>query len=164
LSIPPLPAGLEDSATARAANALHSLAIHILRRARRADKETGLGPERLSLLSVLAFAGPRSVSGLAEIEGVSLPAISRIVSALEKLGLTLRERGRGDRRSVIVRATAKGRRLVERGRRRRVELIARGLCALSPQDLAVIEKAAAILERLEGDGKDQETRREQRAR
>lgn len=150
MSIPPLPAGLEDSQAARAANALHSLSIHILRRARRVDKETGLGPERLSLLSVLAFAGPRSVSGLAEIEGVSLPAISRIVSALEKLGLTLRERGRGDGRAVIVRATAKGRRVVERGRRRRVELIEQSLLGLPPRDLAAIERAAAILERLDG--------------
>lgn len=150
MSIPPLPAGLEDSAAARAANALHSLSIHILRRARRADRETGLGPERLSLLSVLAFAGPRSVSALADIEGVSLPAISRIVGALEGLGLTIRERGRGDGRSVIVRATAKGRRLVERGRRRRVELIEQSLRSLAPQDLAALGKAAAILERIEG--------------
>lgn len=147
LSIPPLPAGLKDSPTSRAANTLHSLSIHILRRARRADKETGLSPERLSLLSVLAFAGPHSVSALADIEGVSRPAISRIVGSLEKLGLATRARGESDARAVIVCATAKGRRLVERGRRGRVALIAQSLHALSRQDLDAIDRAARILER-----------------
>lgn len=151
MSIPPLPAGLEDSETARAANALHSLSIHLLRRARKADRETGLSPERLSLLSVLAFAGPHSVSALADIEGVSRPAISRIVGALEDAGLTARERGLADGRNVIIRATAKGRRLVERGRRRRVELIEESLAALPLQELSVLTKAAAILARLDGE-------------
>lgn len=145
MSIPPLPAGLADSQSSRAANALHSLSIHVLRRARTADKETGLSPERLSLLSVLAFAGPRSVSALAEIEGVSRPAISRIVGSLEAQGLVDRTRDPDDGRGVVVRATAKGRKLVERGRRRRVELIDKELRGLSRRDLSVLEDALEIL-------------------
>lgn len=145
MSIPPLPAGLADSQSSRAANALHSLSIHVLRRARTADKETGLSPERLSLLSVLAFAGPRSVSALAEIEGVSRPAISRIVGSLEAQGLVDRTRDPDDGRGVVVRGTAKGRKLVERGRRRRVELIDKELRGLSRRDLSVLEDALEIL-------------------
>lgn len=150
MSIPPLPAGLADSQSARAANALHSLSIHILRRARTADRETGLSPERLSLLSVLAFAGPRSVSALAEIEGVSRPAISRIAGALESQGLVDRDRDPDDGRGVVVRATAKARKLVERGRRRRVELIEKELHGLSRRELSVLGEALEILAGLEG--------------
>lgn len=149
MSIPPLPAGAKNSALMQTANALHSLAIHLLRRARTADKKSGLSAERLSLLSVLAYAGPQSVNRLAEIEGVSAPAISRIVSALEKLGLTERKRRSDDARSVTVRATPKGRKLVEAGRRRRLELIARELSSLSARELSTLGRISDILKKLE---------------
>ena len=47
------PAGRE---THRIADRLHSAAIHLLRGVRRADRETGLSPQRLSALSVVVFA------------------------------------------------------------------------------------------------------------
>lgn len=130
------------------ANALHSLSIHLLRRARVADKKSGLSPERLSLLSVIAYAGPQTVNRLAEIESVSPPAISRIVTSLESLGLALRKRSSKDARSVTVHATAKGRRLVEAGRRRRLEHIADELSQLSDRDLAALARVGKILEKL----------------
>lgn len=144
MSIPPLPKGLPDTAETRVANALHSLSIRLLRRARAADRETGLGPERLSLLSVLVYAGPQSVGALAAIEDVSPPAVSRIVAALEAQGLAARAR---DGRMVTVRATAKGKRLMEEGRRRRLELIAKDLAGLGRADLATLKKAAGVLAR-----------------
>lgn len=149
MSIPPLPEGLADSNVNRAANALHSLSIHLLRRARLADRETGLSPERLSLLSVLVFAGPRSVGELAEIEGVSAPAISRIVSSLEATGFASRERSKTDAREVRVSATARGRRLVEKGRKRRLEIVASMLGGLDRHDIAALSDIAGILARLD---------------
>lgn len=131
------------------ANALHSLSIHLLRRARVADRKSGLSPERLSLLSVLAYAGPQSVNRLAEIESVSPPAISRTVTSLESLGLALRKRSSKDARTVTVYATAKGRRLVEIGRRRRLEHIADELSQLSAGDLAALARVGRILQKLE---------------
>lgn len=147
--MPKLPAGLQKTRTARIANALHSLSIHLLRRARRADKETGLSAERLSLLSVLVFAGPQTINALADIEGVSSPAISRIVKSLEEEGLAIRTRSADDRRVVTVRASAKGERLMELGRRRRIEAIMRELEILSPRELAALEKVGVVLEMLE---------------
>jgi len=149
MSIPPLPEGLDDLPLTRTANALHSLSIHLLRRAREADKESGLSPERLSLLSVLTYAGPLSVTRLSELESVSLPAISRIVSALEERGLVKRTRSREDARAVSVKATAKGRRLMEKGRRRRLEIIARDLSQLSKSDQQQLSRIGVILENLE---------------
>lgn len=149
MSIPSLPAGAENTDQMQIANAVHSLSIHLLRRARTADDKSGLTPERLSLLSVLAYAGPQSVVRLSKIEGVSSAAISRSVSSLEKLGLISRARDPDDSRAVIVRTTAKGKRLMETGRRRRLELIARELSVLDKKSLKQLAAIGNILERLD---------------
>lgn len=148
MSTPPLPEGLADTPATRVANRLHSAAIHLLRRARVADRETGLTPERLSLLSVLTFAGPRTMGELAAIEQVSAPAISRSVKALEADGLVRRQRPGRDRRQVRVQATAAGRRLMDAGRRRRLEYIERELRDLGRRELEQLGRAATILESL----------------
>ncbi len=153
MSIPPLPEGLDNNNLTRTANALHSLSIHLLRHAREADKGSGLSPERLSLLSILTYAGPLSVTRLSELESVSLPAISRIVSALEERGLVKRTRSREDARAVSVTATTKGQRLMEKGRRRRLEIIAGELSQLSKSDLQQLSRIGAILENLEKAGR-----------
>ena len=150
MSSPPIPAGLPDTDLVRVANRLHSISIRLLRRARTVDRETGLGPERLSLLSVLVFAGPQTMSDLARMEMVSRPAITRIVKSLEASRLVDRETDSVDRRRVRLRATAKGRRLMERGRARRVAYIAADLGGLSKQELATLLGATEILAELEG--------------
>ena len=127
------------------ANRLHSTAIHLLRQARMADRETGLSPERLSLLSVLVFAGPQTLSRLAHLEQVSRPAISRSVSSLVELGLVRTERSDRDRRTVTAEATPRGRRLMDAGRRRRIERIAAGLEGLTVLELETLSQAARIL-------------------
>jgi DNA-binding MarR family transcriptional regulator len=136
---------MRPDALGRAANALHSASIHVLRRARMADRATGLSPERLSVLSVLAYAGPRTIGGLAELEAVSAPAISRIVSALERAGLAARSRTAGDAREVLVSTTDKGLRVVEKGRIGRLTIIADFLARLAPDELETIAGAATIL-------------------
>jgi len=149
MSTPPLPSGLEDTRLNRVANRLHSVAIHLLRRARQEDRATGLSPERLSLLSVLVYGGPCTASELAEIEMVSRPAITRTLNALEQAGLVVRERSQRDRRMVRVVATRSGRRLMERGRERRLRRIARELNVLGKQDLAKLDAATRMLETLD---------------
>ncbi|HXX01836.1 MAG TPA: hypothetical protein VEJ00_11510, partial [Candidatus Acidoferrales bacterium] len=62
------------------ADRLHSVAIHLLRRVRKQDVETGEGPARLSALSVLVFGGPKTLGELAAAEQVKPPTMSRIVS------------------------------------------------------------------------------------
>src|SRR5215472_16823368 len=89
------------------ADQLHSTAIHLLRRLRVRDRESGIGPAQLSALSVLVFGGPRSLGELADAEQVRPPTMSRIVSGLEKAGLVKREETEDGRRVRLV-ATAKG--------------------------------------------------------
>lgn len=130
------------------------MAIRLLRRARAADRESGLSPERLSVLSVLAFAGPQKIGALAEIEGVTPPAISRIVTSLENLGLAARQREGADAREVKAAATIKGRRLVEQGRRRRLELVVQDLEVLTVAERKKLRAAAIIIERLNAVDRD----------
>src|SRR5690242_14762915 len=105
------------STTARdAADSMHSAAIHLLRRVSREDAGAGTSAARLSALSVLVFAGPKTVSRLAAMERVKVPTMSRLVAGMEEDGLVRRERHGTDARSVVLHATAKGRRLLDRAR------------------------------------------------
>ena len=148
MSTPPLPSGLDDLPVNGAANRLHSAAIHLLRHARVADSDTGLTPERLSLMSVLVYSGPQTITALARIEMVSVPAITRTVNALAADGFAQRSPSRSDRRSVVVTATARGLRIMEKGRRGRLSRIAALLDQLSPNEMQQVNRASHILEQL----------------
>lgn len=88
-----------------------------------------------------------TISELAEAEQVTRPTISRIVDGLESAGLAKREANSADGRSVYVDATSRGRRLLQRARRRRIERLASELGDLSEDELDVIQRAAELIER-----------------
>src|SRR6266478_3924169 len=101
------------------ADALHSAAIHLLRGVRKEDARTGVGPARLSALSVLVFAGPMRLTELAVIEQVRPPTMTRVIAGLEAAGLVRRRDDADDARAVRLEATARGTALLQEGRRRR---------------------------------------------
>lgn len=138
--------------TAATAGRLHSVAIRLLRRARRDDTALGLSAARASALSVLVFGGPRTIGELATAEQVTPPTMTRLVSGLEAEGFVRRAADRHDRRVVSVAATAKGQRRLEAGRRRRVEHVLALIGRLGTGELATLDRAVEILERaLEAD-------------
>jgi len=139
-----------SSASVDTADRLHSAAIHLLRRLRREDTATGLAPARLSALSVLVFGGPASLTHLAAAEQVQAPTMTKIVQALEAGGLVRREPVPGDRRGARIVATARGRRVLHEGRRRRVARLAADLAALPDAERRALDRAVDILERLGG--------------
>jgi DNA-binding MarR family transcriptional regulator len=114
---------------------------------RQEDERSGISPARLSALSVLTFKGPLTISELAEAEQVTRPTISRVVDGLESAGLARRAANSSDKRSVYVDATGKGRRLLHQARRRRIDRLAAELAELSADELDVVERAAALIER-----------------
>jgi DNA-binding MarR family transcriptional regulator len=130
------------------ADRLHSAAIHLLRRIRKVDEASGLSAARLSALSVLVFGGPTIVGALARAEQVSAPTMSRLVSGLERDGFVVRESDERDARAVRVRATAKGTRVLQRGRERRVAELVDLLEGLSSEDLRTLGSAAEIMEQV----------------
>jgi DNA-binding MarR family transcriptional regulator len=101
-----------QKSTLEAADRFHSAAIHALRHVRREDPTTGIGPARLSALSVLVFGGPRTLGELAAAEQVRPPTMTRIVQGLEDDGLAVRRRDPGDGRVHRLYATPKGRRVM----------------------------------------------------
>jgi DNA-binding MarR family transcriptional regulator len=130
-----------------AADRFHSAAIHALRHARREDPATGVPPAQLSALSVLVFGGPRTLGELAAAEQVRPPTMTRIVQALEAAGLVRRARDPHDARVHRLRVTAKGRRVMQRGRERRVANLATLLDRLPPDQIAHVREAAELVER-----------------
>jgi len=130
------------------ADRLHSAAIHLLRRVAREDVVSGLGGPALSALSVIVFGGPITLGQLAEAERVRPPTMTRTVQGLEAAGLVRRAADPDDGRVVNVRATRRGESVLHAARARRVTALAKGLGALSRQELEALEHAVGLLERV----------------
>ena len=129
------------------ADRLHSAAIHLLRRVRKQDVATGEGPARLSALSVLVFGGPKTLGELAAAEQVKPPTMSRIVAGLAKSRLIEIAEDPEDARRMQIRATAKGKSILQKGRERRIAYLASQMNRLTPEELKVLGDAVDILAR-----------------
>jgi len=129
------------------ADHLHSAAIHLLRRVRQKDVASGIGAAQLSALSVLVFAGAKTLGELARAEQVRPPTMTRIVLALEQEGLARRVPDAHDRRVARIHATSRGVEVLQKGRSRRIHYIAELLRDLGPRDLKLLGEAAGLLER-----------------
>lgn len=119
-----------------------------MRLAAREDVASGVGPARLSALSVLVFRGPLSITELAEAERVRAPTMTRIVAGLEDAGLARKQPSSSDRRSVVVSATRRGHRALQTARVRRIRALAARMEDLSGRDVAVLRRAAELMERI----------------
>jgi len=133
------------------ANRIHSAAIHLLRRVAAVDAESGLSAARLSALSVIVYAGPLTMTALADAEQVSPATITSTVGGLERAGLVERRREGTDARRVTVGATPAGQELMDESRHRRIAVVRAGLTALPDADVAAIARAATALERMLGE-------------
>src|SRR5215213_4799229 len=127
------------------ADRLHSAAIHFLRRVAREDEASGLSPARLSALSVVVFAGPLTLGELADAERVRPPTMTRIVDGLIRDGLVRKQPG-ADRRTVAISATPRGRRLLQRGRERRIAVLSERLEEVARDELPLLARAAELME------------------
>jgi DNA-binding MarR family transcriptional regulator len=148
---PEAPASAEPSPPSQAAtevaDQLHSTAIHLLRRLRVRDRETGVGPAQLSALSVLVFGGPRSLGELADAEQVRPPTMSRIVVGLQRSGL-IRRHATEDGRRVRLEASPKGVNLMWEARKRRVESLASAVDGLPESEREQLRKTLALLQQV----------------
>jgi DNA-binding MarR family transcriptional regulator len=127
------------------ADRLHSAAIHLLRRARRGDPLTGATPAQLSALSVL-MSGPRTLGDLAAAEQVRAPTISRLTAEMERIGLIRRQGDPDDARVVRAEMTAKGRRVLGKGRELRIADIEGRVRRLDASEVQTLEKAVKVIE------------------
>jgi len=126
------------------------LGIARLARRLRQQAEPGLSPSLLSALSSIERRGPLTIGELCAVEQVQPPTMTRIVAGLVEAGLVTREADPSDRRVAWVRATADGVKFVHRSRRRKDAYLEKRLRELSPRELATLDEAAGILDRLVG--------------
>jgi DNA-binding MarR family transcriptional regulator len=126
------------------------LRLVITRTARRLRQEAGteLSPSQTAALATIERHGPLTPSELAQLERVQRPTATRIVARLEDEGLVERTSDPVDGRSFTVAATATGRALMGKLRTRKNAYLARRLHRLDDADLATLQRAAEILERL----------------
>lgn len=128
-----------------------SLRIAVMRLARRLRAERVENDLTLSQLSALASIdrhGPVTLGALAAHERVQPPSMTRMVGSLADRGLVTRVPHQVDGRQVLVAITDAGRDLLEEDRRRREAWLALRLRDLTPAEIAVLRKAAPILEEL----------------
>lgn len=71
--------------------------------------------------------------------------MTRLVAGMERDGLVRRKADARDKRVVWIEATARGSRILQEGRRRRVSLLARHLEHLDATQLALIGEATEFL-------------------
>ena len=101
-----------------------------------------------STLARLAATGPQRLSDLASREGVTQPAMTQLVSRLERQALAERRGHPDDRRVVMVHITPAGRRMVQERRAYRATRLSGLLDALTPGEEQAIAAAMPALERL----------------
>jgi DNA-binding MarR family transcriptional regulator len=110
--------------------------------------EPGLSDTQLAALASLERHSAMTPGELADHEKVQPPSMTRVIAALEELGLVLRAPHATDRRQVVLTVTARGREVVQQARRLREEWLAQRLRELTPQERAALRAAAPILEKL----------------
>jgi DNA-binding MarR family transcriptional regulator len=126
------------------------LRLAIARTARRLRQEadTDLSPALTAALATIETHGPLTPSELAEHERVQRPTATRIVARLEEEGLIDRAADPEDGRASLLSVSRAGRDLLRRLRGRKNAYLARRLRELDEREVAALERAADVLERL----------------
>ena len=129
------------------AEGLNRVVTHLMRRLRRVDDRQPVPRARLSALSVLVFGGPRTLSQLADDEGVTTATMHHVVQGLLDDGLAGKRDDPADRRKIVIEATVRGRDLMLRARAARLDLLAEGIATLSDAERRNLKRSIAFLGR-----------------
>lgn len=126
------------------------LRLAVTRTARRLRQEanTDLTPSLMAALATIDRHGPLTPSELAAIERIQRPAATRMAAKLEERGLASRAGDPSDGRVTLLTITAEGRALLKRARSRKNAYLASRMENLPAEDLAALERAADVLERM----------------
>jgi DNA-binding MarR family transcriptional regulator len=137
-------------ATTEGSEVASRLRLVIARVARRLRQEAGadLSASQTTALATIERHGPLTPSELAHLERVQRPTATRIVARLEEAALVERARDPADGRISLVSITRQGTELLRRVRTRKNAYLARQLRELDPADVAILEDATEVLERM----------------
>jgi DNA-binding MarR family transcriptional regulator len=123
--------------------ALHGLVTGALRRVPREMSLTSL-----STLSTLDRTGPRRITDLAVIEGVTQPSMTVLIRVLERAGLVERRGDPADGRVALVELTDAGSTFIRARRRAGAEAFVELIDKLAPDEAAALAAAIPALEHL----------------
>jgi len=129
------------------AHRLRPVLTRLARRMRQAVSGD-LSPTQGAALATIDCHGPLTPSELATRERIQRPTATRVLARLEEAGLVARTADPSDRRSSLVATTADGKALLGAIRERKDAFLVERLDRLSPDELAALERAAEILERV----------------
>jgi len=87
---------------------------------------------------------------LAAAEQVKAPTMSRVVAGLKRSGLVEIDADASDARRILVKATAKGARILQKARVRRIRLIADSLSGLKDRETQTLLRASELIEQALG--------------
>jgi DNA-binding MarR family transcriptional regulator len=130
------------------ASTLRLSVMRLARRMRAQRADTMLTLSQLAALATLDRHGALSPGELAAHEKISPPSMTRLLGVLESGGLVVRTAHPTDRRQVTLAVSPAGLELLKEDRRRRDVWLAQRLQDLDPDELAVLQQAAGILDRL----------------
>jgi DNA-binding MarR family transcriptional regulator len=129
------------------ADRLRLTAFRLTRLLRHQDTD-GLPQTLSAALATIEREGPLTLGDLAVREHVAPPSITKAVEKLVGMGFVARTQDDVDRRVARVRITPAGRRRVSQNRSRRTAWLATRVRALPADDIAKLDAAAEVLERL----------------
>ncbi len=136
--------------TAALAHDLRLAVMRFSRRLRNQRVDTSVTLTHLAALSTLKRNGPMSPGELAAQERVQPPSMTRVVVALEGMGLVTRTPHPTDGRQVVIDLTPAAEGLLSEEARAREAWLSSRLQELTADERAVLREAAAIMEKLVG--------------
>ena len=136
--------------TAALAHDLRLAVMRFSRRLRNQRVDTSVTLTHLAGLSTLKRNGPMSPGELAAHERVQPPSMTRVVVALEGMGLVTRTPHPTDGRQVIIGLTAAAEDLLAAEARAREAWLSSRLQELTADERVVLREAAEIMEKLAG--------------
>lgn len=133
--------------TGRASTAIGSALFGLATRAvRRAPRDLTI--TSAATLATLDRTGPRRITDLAAIEGVTQPAMTVLVRVMEESGLVERRGDPSDKRVTLVHLTEAGAAYVRARRRSGVEAFAQLIDKLPDDEIEALTAALPALEHL----------------
>jgi DNA-binding MarR family transcriptional regulator len=124
------------------------LAVTRLHRRLRQHATSGLTPSQASALAGVDRLGAPTLGALAARESVQPPTMTKVVGALEDLGLVTRVTDPDDRRVARLTLTPAGTETLRQSRSLRTAFLADRLHRLEPADRAALAELTDLLERL----------------
>jgi DNA-binding MarR family transcriptional regulator len=127
---------------------LRGVIARLARQLNASSTAEGLTPSQASVLGLVVFRGPLSLSELADLEGLNPTMLSRVVGRLQELELIRRIPDPADLRSASVTSTPAGQEVDRRVKAQRAAVVSECVDQLPAEEQLALSAALPALEAL----------------